>query len=160
MKYLLTCVLILSLLSLGCSKNKVKTESEVRLSIEPSGYFWLNLMPPVPQEGPYFHAVFKVKVVNIGKAIVKNAVALTADVVKVSDGGEEKLSTLELEPSPGTPVENDILPGEEITIEYGGSVSGLTQVTPGAKVYAKVFLAWQGGDTIVVTPTDEVIGTR
>jgi hypothetical protein len=160
MKYLLASLLVLSLLTLGCSKSKVKTESEIRLSVDPSGYFWLNMMPPVPQEGPSFHAVFKIKVMNVGKGIVKNAVALTADIIKVSDGAEEKLSTLELEPSPSTMVENDILPGEEMTIEYGGSVSGLTQVTPGAKVYGKVFLAWQGGDTIVVTPTDEVIGTR
>lgn len=160
MRYLLIGLLAVCLLVNACSKKEVKSDAETRLSVEPSGWFYLNLMPPIPKEGPNLNAVFRVRVINVGKALVKNVELLSAEIFKVSDGEEQKLVRMELEASPGTPEENDILPGEEANIEYGGSVSGATYITPGLELYAKVFVVWEGGDTTAVTPTEEIIVTR
>lgn len=160
MRYFLLGLLFLNLATLGCSKGEVKAESEVKLSIEPSGYFWLNLMPPIPREGPNFHAIIKARVSNVGKGIARNVKAVSADMYKVSDAEETKIGTVELGPSPNTATENDLLPGEEMNLEFGGSMPGATQVTPGMKLYGKVFFVWEGGHTVVRTPTDEVMATQ
>jgi hypothetical protein len=160
MKYLLVGLLAVSLLSCACSKKEVKSETQTRLLVEPAGWYYLNMMPSVPTEGPSFHAVFKIKVINIGKNLVKNIRALSAELFKVSDNEETKLGKVELRASPDTPLDNDLLSGEEITIEYGGSLSGATQVTPGIIVYGKIFVVWEGGDTVAVTPAEEIIVTR
>jgi hypothetical protein len=160
MKYLLVGLLAGILLLGACSRKEMKSEAETRLSVEPAGYYYLNMMPSVPAEGPSFHAVFKIKVINIGKTLVKNVRALSAELFKVSDSEETKLGKMELEASPETPLENDLLSGEDITIEYGGSFSGATQVTPGIMVYGKLFVVWEGGDTVAVTPATEIIVTR
>jgi len=160
MKYLLIGLLAVSLLSVACSNKEVKSEAQTRLSVEPAGYYYLNMMPSIPTEGPSFHAVFKVKVINAGRTLVKNVRALSAELFKVGKNEETKLAKIELEASPNTPLENDLLPGEDITIEYGGSMPGATQVLPGTMMYGKVFIVWEGGDTIAVTPTEEIIVTR
>ncbi|MFQ5905975.1 MAG: hypothetical protein ACE5JA_05325 [bacterium] len=160
MKYLFISVITLSLLSLGCSKKETKAEPEAKLSIEPSGYYWLNLMPPVPADGPSFHAIFRVKVTNVGKGIARNVKAISADIYLIADDEESKFGRMELRPSPSTSIENDLLPGEEMTIEFGGSIPGATRVTPGLTVYGNVFLVWDSGHSIVSTPADQVMATR
>lgn len=160
MKYLLVGLLAIGLLSIACSRKEVKSEPETKLSVEPSGYYYLNMMPTIPEEGPSFHAVFTIKVVNVGKTLVRNLSALSAELFKVANGEETKLAKIELRASPDTPEENSLLPGEDISIEYGGSLTGASQITPGLKLYGKVFVVWEGGDTIAVTPTEEIIVTR
>jgi hypothetical protein len=160
MKYLLLGLLAISLLSCACSRKEVKSETETKLTVEPAGYYYLNMMPTVPTEGPSFHAVFKIKVINVGKTVVKNLRALHAELYKVSDNEETKLAKIDLKASPDTPEENDLIPGEDLQIEYGGTLPGATQITPGTKLYGKVFVVWDGGDTSTVTPTEEVIVTR
>jgi len=160
MKYLFIALIGISLLALGCSKKETKAEPETRLSIEPSGYYWLSLMPPVPSEGPSFHAIIRVRVSNVGKGIVKNVKAISADIYVVSDDEESKFGRMELQPSPSTSTENALLPGEEMTIEFGGSIPGATRMTPGRMVYGNVFVVWDGGHSIVSTPADQVMATR
>ncbi len=160
MRYLLSALLTVSILALGCSKKEMKTETQVDLSIEPSGYYWLNLMPVIPKEGPSFHTVFKIKVTNSSKAIVKNVKAVSATIYTVFDDEEKDLGSMELDPSPNTPVENNLLPGEQINLEFGGFISGATQVTPGMTVYGRIFVVWDSGHTTVATPPDEVMATH
>jgi len=160
MRYMIVALLILGTLVLGCSKKEIKAETQVDLSIEPSGYYWINLMPVIPKEGPSFHAMFKIKVTNSGKTIVKNVKAVSAVIYTFSDEEEKKLGTMELEPSPSTPTENSLLPGEFIDLDFGGSFPGATHVTPGMTVYGNVFIVWDGGHTTVASLPDKVIATH
>lgn len=160
MRYLLMTLLVLGTVALGCSKKEMKSKKQVDLLIEPSGYYWLNLMPVIPKEGPLFHTMFKIKVTNNGKTIVKNVKAVSAVIYTISGDEEKKLGTMELEPSPNTPAENDLLPGEEFTLEFGGFFSGATNVTPGMTVYGNVFVVWDSGHSTVMSLPDKVIATH
>lgn len=160
MRYVIFALLILGTLVSGCSKKEIKAETQVDLLIEPSGYHWLNLMPVIPKEGPSFHTLFKIKVINGGKTIVKNVKAVSAVIYIFSDEEETKLGTMELEPSPNTPTENSLLPGEVITLDFGGSFAGATRVTPGLTVYGRVFIVWDGGHATVASLPDKVTATH
>jgi hypothetical protein len=145
---------------MGCYKKEIKAEAPAKLSVEPSGYFWLNLMPVVPAEGPSFHAIFKLKATNTGSVAVKNVKAMSATIYAVSEEEETELGTMELKASPNTPVENEILPGEQNTLEFSGTFTGANRVIPDMTVYANVFLVWDGGQVRVLTPQDKVVATR
>jgi hypothetical protein len=160
MRYAIFALLILGTMVLGCSKKEIKAETQAELLIEPSGYYWINLMPVIPKEGPSFNTLFKIKVTNGGKTIVKNVKAISAVIYTFSDEEEKKLGTMELEPSPNTPTENSLLPGEEFTLDFGGSFAGATHVTPGLIVYGKVFIVWDGGHATVASLPDNVTATH
>ena len=161
MRYLLATLLIVSILfTVGCAKRGGNALPEARLSIQSSGYFWLNVMPPVPSDGPSFHAVFKMKVAHVGGGIVRNVKAVSATIILMTEDGETEFGVMELQPAPNTSVENALVEGEQIEMEFGGGIPGATRIVPGVKAYAKVFIVWDGGHTTVETLAGEVIATH